>query len=52
MPGEPVRARRIGYVPTYVRHPDYTVVPAAPGSASWKRTVSVAGRRPGIGPLR
>jgi poly-gamma-glutamate synthesis protein (capsule biosynthesis protein) len=45
-----VRARRIRYVPTWVRHPDLTVLPAAPGSPSWKRTVSVAGRRPGIGP--
>ena len=51
-PGRRVRAPRIRYVPTWVRHPDYTVLPAAPGSASWKRTVSVAGRRPGIGPLR
>jgi Bacterial capsule synthesis protein PGA_cap len=51
-PGERVRARRIRYVPTWVRHPDYVVVPAARGSASWRRTVSVAGRRPGIGPVR
>ncbi len=51
-PGRRARARRIRYVPTWVRHPDYAVLPAAPGSPSWKRTVSVAGRRPGIGPLR
>jgi Bacterial capsule synthesis protein PGA_cap len=51
-PGRPVRTTRIRYVPTWVRHPDYTVVPAAPGTASWNRTVSVAGRRPGIRPLR
>lgn len=50
-PGRRVRAPRIRYVPTWVRHPDLTVRPAAPGSPSWKRTVSVAGRRPGIGPL-
>ena len=50
-PGKRVRAPRIRYVPTWVRHPDYTVLPAAPGSASWNRTVSVAGRRPGIGPV-
>jgi capsule synthesis protein PGA_cap len=50
-PRRRVRAPRIRYVPTWVRHPDLTVVPAAPGSPSWKRTVSVAGRRPGIGPV-
>jgi poly-gamma-glutamate synthesis protein (capsule biosynthesis protein) len=49
-PGRRVRAPRIRYVPTWVRHPDLTVLPAAPGSPSWNRTVSVAGRRPGIGP--
>jgi poly-gamma-glutamate synthesis protein (capsule biosynthesis protein) len=50
-PGLRVRAPRIRYVPTWVRHPDMTVLRATPGSASWNRTVSVAGRRPGIGPL-
>jgi hypothetical protein len=50
-PGKRVRAPWVRYVPTWVRHPDLTVLPAAPGSPSWKRTVSVAGRRPGIGPL-
>jgi hypothetical protein len=49
-PGRPVRARRIRYVPTWVRHPDYTVMRAAPGSPSWKRTVGAAGRRPRIAP--
>ena len=51
-PGRRARAPRIRYVPTWVRHPDLTVLPAAPGSPSWNRTVSVAGRRPGIRPLR
>jgi Bacterial capsule synthesis protein PGA_cap len=51
-PGGHVRARRIRYVPTWVRHPDYSVVPAARRSASWRRTVSVAGRRPGVSPAR
>ncbi len=50
-PGRRVRAPRIRYVPTWVRHPDYTVLPATPGSASWRRTVSVAGRRRGIAPV-
>ncbi|HEX5897686.1 MAG TPA: CapA family protein [Thermoleophilaceae bacterium] len=49
-PGRRVRAPLIRYVPTWVRHPDFTVLPAAPGSPSWNRTVSVAGRRPGIRP--
>ena len=44
-PGRPARARRIRYVPIWVRHPDMTVMRAAPGSPSWNRTVSVAGRR-------
>jgi Bacterial capsule synthesis protein PGA_cap len=47
-----VRATRIRYLPTWVRHPDYRVLPAARGSPSWRRTVSVAGRGPGIGPVR
>jgi hypothetical protein len=50
-PGRPVRAPRIDYIPTWVRHPDLTVMRATPGSPSWNRTVSVAGRRPGIGPV-
>jgi poly-gamma-glutamate capsule biosynthesis protein CapA/YwtB (metallophosphatase superfamily) len=50
-PGRRARAPRIRYVPTWVRHPDLTVLPAAPGSPSWNRTVRVAGRRPGIRPL-
>jgi poly-gamma-glutamate synthesis protein (capsule biosynthesis protein) len=51
-PGRPARARRIRYIPTWVRHPDYTVMRATPGSPSWNRTVSVAGRRPRIRPVR
>jgi Bacterial capsule synthesis protein PGA_cap len=51
-PGLPVRAPRIRYVPTWVRHPDMTVTRAALGSSSWHRTVSVAGRRPRIAPAR
>jgi poly-gamma-glutamate synthesis protein (capsule biosynthesis protein) len=49
--GARVRARRVRYVPTWVRHPDYAVLPATPGSASWARTVAVAGRRRGIRPV-
>jgi hypothetical protein len=33
-----------------VRHPDYTVVRAAPGSASYRRTTGVAGRGPHLAP--
>jgi poly-gamma-glutamate capsule biosynthesis protein CapA/YwtB (metallophosphatase superfamily) len=47
-----VRAKRVRYVPTWVRHPDYRVLPASRGSLSWRRTVAVAGRRPGIRPVR
>jgi poly-gamma-glutamate synthesis protein (capsule biosynthesis protein) len=50
-PGRRVRARRVRYVPVWVRHPDMTVMRAAPGSASWNRTVSVAGRRERVGPV-
>jgi len=51
-PEGPARARRIRYVPTWVRHPDLTVTRAAPGSPSWNRTVSVAGNRRGVRPLK
>ncbi len=47
-----VRARRVRYVPTWVRHPDYRVVPARRGSVSWRRTVAVAGRAPWLRPAR
>ncbi|MGH2743983.1 MAG: CapA family protein [Thermoleophilaceae bacterium] len=47
-----VRAKRVRYVPTWVRHPDYRVLPAARGTASWRRTVAVAGRAPWLGPAR
>jgi poly-gamma-glutamate synthesis protein (capsule biosynthesis protein) len=50
--GDRVKAKRVRYVPVWVRHPDYRVVPAAKGSLSWKRTVGYAGRRRGIGPVR
>jgi len=51
-PGHRARARRIRYLPTWVRHPDLTVMRAPPGSASWDRTVSVAGNRKGVRPLK
>ena len=50
--GGRVRARRVRYLPIWVRHPDYRVLPASRGSVSWKRTVAAAGRRPRIGPVR
>jgi len=57
------RVTRVDYVPVYVRHPDFTVVPVAqalrrgegPASelrASWRRTVSVVGRDNRHAPLR
>ena len=51
-PGERPRARRIRYLPSWVRHPDYSVRPAEPGSAAWSSTVGVVGRRARIKPLR
>jgi capsule synthesis protein PGA_cap len=50
-PGRRAHASRIRYVPTWVRHPDMTVMRATPGSPSWSRTVAAAGRRPRIGPV-
>ena len=50
--GERVKATRVRYMPVWVRHPDYKVLPASPRSLSWKRTVAAAGRRPRIGPVR
>jgi poly-gamma-glutamate capsule biosynthesis protein CapA/YwtB (metallophosphatase superfamily) len=42
--GRRVRVERITYMPTWVRHPDYTVVHAAGTQrASWRRTVAVVG---------
>ena len=32
--------------------PAVLLEPAAPGSASWQRTVAVAGRRPRVRPVR
>ena len=46
-----VRARRVRYMPTWVRHPDYSVRRAARGSASWRRTVAVAGRGRRVRPV-
>jgi poly-gamma-glutamate synthesis protein (capsule biosynthesis protein) len=59
--GDGARVDGIRYVPVYVRHPDYAVLPvgtameqgeldAATASSSYERTVSVAGRGPGIRP--
>jgi poly-gamma-glutamate synthesis protein (capsule biosynthesis protein) len=55
------RVRSVTYIPTWVRHPDYAVLPIGVGlrrhladaaelRASYARTVAVAGRRPGIAP--
>ncbi|MEA2449175.1 MAG: hypothetical protein QOG63_1107 [Thermoleophilaceae bacterium] len=45
-----VRARRVRYLPTYVHHPDYTVVHAR--GASRARTIRVAGRSKRVVPIR
>ena len=41
--------RRVRYLPTYVRRPDYVVVPAAGGSR--RRTIAVAGRTARVRPI-
>jgi Bacterial capsule synthesis protein PGA_cap len=43
------RVRQARYVPVWVRHPDYAVVPAP--APSWRRTVSVVGRRRYLQPV-
>jgi poly-gamma-glutamate capsule biosynthesis protein CapA/YwtB (metallophosphatase superfamily) len=43
------RVRRARYLPVWVRHPDYVVVPAP--ADSWRRTVSVVGRRRYLQPV-
>ncbi len=45
-----VRAERVRYLPTYVRHPDFTVVHAR--GASRARTIRVAGRSRRVVPIR
>jgi poly-gamma-glutamate capsule biosynthesis protein CapA/YwtB (metallophosphatase superfamily) len=43
---------RIEYTPTWVRHPDYTILRAArTNGESRRRTVSVVGRGPGLRPV-
>jgi hypothetical protein len=41
---ERARVERVTYVPTWVRHPDYTILRSARRGVSWRRTVSVVGR--------
>jgi hypothetical protein len=56
--GRHARVERIRYTPTFVRHPDYTVLPltrrggTAPLRASWRRTVAVVGHARGLRPAR
>jgi hypothetical protein len=47
--GKRARVERIRYAPTWVRHPDFTVV-RAPGD-SWRRTVDAVGRARGLRPV-
>ena len=60
--GDGDRLADIRYVPTWVRHPDYTVLPVGPAlaageadpaslQASYERTVSIAGRGKGVRPV-
>jgi poly-gamma-glutamate synthesis protein (capsule biosynthesis protein) len=43
------RVRRVRYLPTHVRRPDYVVAPA--GGSSRRRTIAVAGRGPRVRPV-
>jgi hypothetical protein len=46
------RVERITYTPTWVRHPDYTVVHAHGAQrASWRRTVAVVGHSRRVRPV-
>jgi poly-gamma-glutamate synthesis protein (capsule biosynthesis protein) len=47
--GRRARVERIRYTPTWVRHPDYTVVRA--GRESWRRTVGTVGRSRQVRPV-
>jgi hypothetical protein len=60
--GRRARLRRVSYVPTWVRHPDYAVLPVGEAlrrgltdpaalRASYARTVAVAGRARGVAPI-
>ena len=63
VPGGTARLRRVDYVPVYVRHPDFMVVPvglalrrglkpAGEFRASWNRTVGTVGRTRLYAPYR
>jgi Bacterial capsule synthesis protein PGA_cap len=47
--GRRSRVRRVRYLPTTVRRPDYVVLPA--DGASRRRTIAVAGRGPRVRPV-
>jgi poly-gamma-glutamate synthesis protein (capsule biosynthesis protein) len=49
-PSGAVRAVRVRYLPTFVRHPDFTVVHAR--GRSRRRTIAVAGRSKRVVPIR
>jgi poly-gamma-glutamate capsule biosynthesis protein CapA/YwtB (metallophosphatase superfamily) len=49
-PSGAVLPKRVRYLPTYVRHPDFTVVHAR--GASRARTIRAAGRSPRVVPIR
>ena len=50
--GRTARVERITYTPTWVRHPDYTVVRARHAQrASWRRTVAIVGHSRHVRPL-
>jgi len=52
--GDNASVKRVRYLPVWVRHPDYTVLPAIGSTAAdaRARVVSVVGRGGGVAPLR
>jgi poly-gamma-glutamate capsule biosynthesis protein CapA/YwtB (metallophosphatase superfamily) len=50
--GRRARVERVRYLPTWVRHPDYKVLPARRDGASWRRTVGIVGRARGLRPCK
>ena len=50
--GRRARVERVRYLPIWVRHPDYAVLPARRGTPAWRRTVGTVGHARGLSPCR
>lgn len=49
--GNRARVERVRYLPVWVRHPDYSVLPGIGAGDARARVVSVVGRGGGVGPV-